>query len=115
MKLKRTLATIIAATTMAVSITSMSAEAYAPTATKTFSVGSETATATLYKDSTKAYATTALDYASCTVTLSYGNIVKVGNDYSHAEAKIDGNASPASSSHIAAKPGATGSTDLVYY
>ena len=115
MKSKKVLATIVAVTTMAINISSMSAEAYSPTATRLFSVGPYSATASLYKDSTNAIASTSLSGGVCHVTLNYNGVVAMKSDPSYVSLGISGNASPASSSHTAAKDNYTSSTDMVYY
>ncbi len=119
-KIKKAMACLIAATTMAVSITSMSAEAYAPTVSQTFSVGPYTATATIYKDSTCASASTSLANATnLTVSLTVtGTVTSTTtsdpSNSSYQSISKYGTISSARSAHTAIKGGYAGSKNLTY-
>lgn len=124
-KSKKIVATVVAVATLAVNTIGMNAsaaEARNVTATKNFSVGSYTARATIYRDSSQASASTKLtDATSVTVSLSvtggkvstsktygdessgYVSVVKRGSGFTYA-----------SSGHIAIKGGKTGSTNMAY-
>ncbi|MBQ8010605.1 MAG: hypothetical protein IJ265_03540 [Oscillospiraceae bacterium] len=71
-KMKKTGMAVISAFILTIGSTAaISASAYAPTITQTFSVGDYRASAVLYCDGSKANARTSLSNANCTVTLNY--------------------------------------------
>lgn len=113
-KLKKIAASVIAAATLAVGATGISASAYAPTITRNFTVGNSTATATAFRDSSHAYAKTALSGGRCDVYLSFCGKTASYTNYlnSTPNANINGTSGTATSSHSASKGGFSNSTKI---
>lgn len=114
---KKITASVMAVTSLAVGMTGISASAYSPTITKNFTVGNSTATATAYKDSTHALASTSLSGGRCNVTLTYcGKTASYSNYINETpNAEITGSSGTAQSTHSASKGGYSNSTSITVY
>jgi hypothetical protein len=90
----------MAVVTLTTSAMGISASAYSPTITKSFG---SSATATLYADTSYAYATTTCSGKDCTVSVTYHGTTKSGYGYGYANVKnsASGSGSKANSYHAA--------------
>lgn len=118
-KFKKMTAAVMAVATLAVGAAGMTANAYAPTISKKFGVGSTYATASLYRDSSQAVAKVTLSGASnLKVGVSVtGTVSKTTTEGSVAAGykrivKTGSNMSSARGSYSASKKGSTGSTSI---
>ncbi len=116
---KKIASSVMAAATLAVGMTGMTASAYAPTISKNFGVGSYSATASLYRDSSQAVAKVTLSGASSlSVSVSVTGTVSetttsgsVASGYKRI-AKTGRNITSARGSYSASKGGSKGSTSI---
>ena len=113
-KLRKIAASVMAVATLTTSAMGINAIAYAPTITRNFTVGNSTATATAFRDSTHAYAKTALSGGRCDVYLSFCGKTASYTYYLNTtpNANINGTSGTASSSHSASKGGFSNSTNI---
>lgn len=122
---KKALAVLMATATMAVGVAGLSAgAAYIPgdetnagvTGTRTFDVNGYTATAYLYRDSSKSSASTSLSTAtSVTVQLTVNTVSYFDSSTNGYVSVVGaGSSSPVISYHTASRNGKTGSTTMQY-
>lgn len=118
-KFKKIVASVMAVASLAMCTAGMNASAYAPTVSKKFGVGSTSATAELYRDSSQASARVVLSGASAlSVSVSVnGTVSKTTYNGSVASGykkviKTGSNLTSARGSYSAAKNGSSGSTSL---
>ncbi|MBQ8010607.1 MAG: hypothetical protein IJ265_03550 [Oscillospiraceae bacterium] len=112
--IKKMAATIMATLSLATCMVGVSANAAGVTATKNFAVGSLSATAMLYRDASKASASTALNYQNCTVSLTYSGKTDSLTQKTKAALSWSGTNTKAYSYHAATDGANSGNISMEY-